>query len=373
MRKQQAAGALALALVGGGLGWLGKSVTADERSVYDRGASAPATAAAPAPVPGQRGSRLGRRPRGYLSQGLADARANTERRQAPPPVSARRSLPITTAPSAPREASPAFLPAPVGATAELARSGEAPQSASYQIAMALNSPIQGEHPLLPAVRWAKECLHNMGRIRDYTARMAKRERINGTLSDYEFLKVKVRHEPFSVYLAFLGPDKLKGQEVIYVKGRNDGKLLAHANGVKKLFGTVPLDPNSMLAMAGNRYPITELGIRRLTERLIEVGEHDSQYGECEVKAFPNSKINGRDCVCLRVTHPVRRREFTFTMAKVYVDSELNIPVRYEAYDWPRAPGGEPLLTEEYTYDNVRLNVGLTDRDFDVTNPEYHFK
>ena len=67
----------------------------------------------------------------------------------------------------------------------------------------------------------------------------------------------------------------------------------------------------MLAMSGNRYPMTELGLRRLTQRLIEVGEHDSQFGECDVKVRPGAKINRRDCTCIEVVHPVPRQEFLF--------------------------------------------------------------
>ncbi len=53
--------------------------------------------------------------------------------------------------------------------------------------------------------------------------------------------------------------------------------------------------------------------------------------------------------------------------------ELNVPIRYESYDWPTEKGGEPILVEEYTYLNLKLNNGLTDLDFDVNNPKYQFK
>jgi hypothetical protein len=267
---------------------------------------------------------------------------------------------------------PAFFPAPIG-VGEPSKPVDVAATGSQQIALQLNATAPGEHPLLPAVRWAKACMSKMDTIKDYSAKMAKRERIDGTLGDYEYMFVKVRHEPFSVYVSFLGPSRVKGQEAIYVKGRNDGNLLGHANGMRKIFGTVPLKPDSMLAMAGNRYPITEMGIRRLTERLIEVGEHDAQFGECEVKAIPNTKINGRECVCLQVLHPVPRKDFTFNKAKIYVDSQLNVPVRYEAYDWPHEAGGEPMLLEEYTYLDLKVNNGFTDFDFDVANPAYQFK
>lgn len=142
---------------------------------------------------------------------------------------------------------PAFFPAPIG-VGEPAKPVDVAASGSQQIALQLNATAPGEHPLLPAVRWAKGCIQKMDTIKDYSAKMAKRERIDGTLGEYEYMFVKVRHEPFSVYLSFMGPARVKGQEAIYVKGRNDGNLLGHANGVRKIFGTVPLKPDSMLAM-----------------------------------------------------------------------------------------------------------------------------
>jgi hypothetical protein len=232
----------------------------------------------------------------------------------------------------------------------------------------------GEHPLAPALRWARMGLAELDKIQDYSATLVKRERIDGVLNDHEYAFVKVRSKPLSVYMYFLGPAKVKGQEALYVAGDNDGNLLAHPNGLRhKLIGTVRLKPDSMLAMAGNRYPITQLGIRRLTERLIEVGEHDMKYGECEVKMLEGAKINGRQCTCIQVVHPKQRNYFLFNMARIYVDNQLNVPIRYEAYEWPKEPGGEPQLTEEYTYLNLKLNNGFTDQDFDPKNPNYQFE
>lgn len=231
-----------------------------------------------------------------------------------------------------------------------------------------------EHPLMPALRWAQSGLEELRRIEDYSCTFYKRERINGELGEYQAMFMKVRHNPFSVYMYFLSPSKVRGQEVIYVKGRNDGNLLAHSTGLKKsVVGTVSLSPTGMLAMNGNRYPITEVGILNLTERLLEIGRKDTQYGECEVQFFEGAKINGRDATCIQVVHPVPRRNFLFHLARIFVDTELNVPIRYEAYDWPSQPGGPPLLTEEYTYLNLKLNNGFADADFDTNNPEYHYR
>lgn len=238
----------------------------------------------------------------------------------------------------------------------------------------LAESVPGEHPLMPALRWAEAGLADMESIEDYCCTLVKRERIDGELLEHEYMFVKVRHEPFSVYMKFLAPARLKDREAIYVDGANDGLMLAHPNGIQaRLVGTVSLKPTGPIAMSGNKYPITELGIRRLTERLLEVGTHDSQYGECEVKHIPGARLNGRTCTCLQVTHPVPRRSFRFHLARIYIDDELNLPVRYEAYDWPATEGGEPQLQEEYTYLDLKVNNGYTDHDFDIANPEYLFK
>jgi len=228
-----------------------------------------------------------------------------------------------------------------------------------------------EHPLVPAMRMAKVGLEQIDQnIQDYSCTLVKREQIDGQLGEHEYIFVKVRHEPFSVYMYFLAPRGIKGRECIYVAGRNNGKLVAHEGGARgKLLPTVNLEPTSMLAMRNQRYPITEVGVRNLAARLVEVGEADSKFGECEVKFFKDAKINGRSCTSLQVVHPVRRENFRFHIAQIFIDDELQVPVRHVAYDWPAQPGEAPEIIEEYTYLNLKLNNGFTARDFDSENPE----
>ena len=62
----------------------------------------------------------------------------------------------------------------------------------------------------------------------------------------------------------------------------------------------------------------------------------------------------------------------FHRVRLYIDKELGLPIRFEAYDWPKHRGAEPELAEEYTYSELKLNVGLTELDFDVANSAYSF-
>lgn len=241
------------------------------------------------------------------------------------------------------------------------------------------------HPLDSALVMAQGALAKcQSSISDYTAIVVKRERINGKLNEQCYMSAKIRHEkrdatnaietPFSVYLKFLKPGAIKGREVIYVAGRNNGKLIAHEGGFKgKFTPSIHLDPNGTLAMMGQRYPITEIGIQRLCVKLLERGNRDRHTGPCQVK-ITKADINNRPATRIEVIHPEQRPGLDFHIARIFVDDEYQIPVRYEAYDWPRNPEGKVStdeLIEEYTYIRLKFNVGLTDADFDPENSNYN--
>ena len=277
--------------------------------------------------------------------------------------------PPTSTPSTP--AVPA-RPASVATPSTPPTPAAAPPAIAPNNALGIQPAAPGEHPLAPSIRWAKAAIGDIAKIKDYSATLVKREQIDGVLNEHEYLFVKIRQQPFSVYTYFLGPKKVKGQEALYVDGKNNSELQAHGNGMThKLIGTLSLNPTGPLAMTGSRYPITQIGVMRLTERLIEVGEADMKHGDCEVKV-QSAKINSRDCTCITLLHPEKRKEFLYHLARVYVDNEHKVPIRFEAYEWPREPGGAPELVEEYTYLNLKLENGYTDADFDAKNPNYKF-
>lgn len=253
----------------------------------------------------------------------------------------------------------------------------------YRISKNDPGRVDAAHPLDPALQMARDSLkHIRENIADYTAIMIKKERIGNTLGEYEYMATKVRNrkvqdgqitQPFSVYLGFLKPAAVKGREVIYVENRDNGNIVAHEGGMRGRFlPTMKLDPTGMLAMQGQRYPITDMGIENLVVKLIEKGERDRQQGECNVEFRRGAKVAGRACTVLVVSHPVPRPHFDFHVAEIFLDDEYQIPVRYAAYSWPTTEGGPKELLEEYTYQNVQLNVGLSDSDFDPENKKYNF-
>jgi len=184
--------------------------------------------------------------------------------------------------------------------------------------------------------------------------------------------LKVRHDPFGVYMFFLKPHK--GRECLYNEGPGGekGALWALDCGWKRRVGKLEFDPEGRMAMKGQKYPIMKIGFRELTKELIEVATNDVQFRECEVRTSQQI-LNAtgeppRPVTLLEVTHPTQRRNFRFYKAQVFMDNELRIPIRYAAYLWPKNPGESPPLEEVYTYTRIKMNNGFTDLDFDKENP-----
>jgi hypothetical protein len=90
---------------------------------------------------------------------------------------------------------------------------------------------------------------------------------------------------------------------------------------------------------------------------------DPDAKNTEVVFYLHAEIDGRACTHIRVTHPTEDHIFDFHQANIYVDDELHVPLRVESYTWPKKAGEPALLMEEYTYMKLKLNVGLTDRNF----------
>ncbi|EMI52788.1 DUF1571 domain-containing protein [Rhodopirellula sallentina] len=219
-------------------------------------------------------------------------------------------------------------------------------------------------------------------VDDYTARMIKQEQDrSGVLQPASecFMKVATRHpggkpgSPLKVYMRFDSPDDVRGREVIWVENENDGKLLVREAGAIGAMMTVPLPPDGFLAMRGQRYPITEIGLTRLLEKLITRGSVDREDPSVRVFKTEGHPYDGRSLTHLRIQRSKPSgREGDFSLAELVLDRERNLVVSFRSFDWPDEETGERTLIESYEYHDLQLNVGLTDHDFDPANPEYTF-
>ncbi len=224
---------------------------------------------------------------------------------------------------------------------------------------------------------------------DYTARFVKQERDpDGKLGEVSEILLRVRtrfageknQSPRRVYMRFISPASVAGREVIWGEGLYDGKMAVHEVGMLFQLKTIWLDPGGMIAMQGQRFPISEVGLVKLVEKLIERGKQDIDNPDVSIEIIDDATFDGRPAELLRVTH--RKPDGTpddFSSAEIIIDDELQIVVQYRSFGWPKpgstdadSEGDEMPLLESYGYYDLKTNVGLTDADFDTKNPDYSF-
>ena len=219
---------------------------------------------------------------------------------------------------------------------------------------------------------ARRSAARLARVDCYTAILRKEERIGGVLSPETVMAMKVRNRPFAIYLKFLVPTP--GKEVVYAEGHRDNKLIAHkGDWTRKLVPRLAVAPDSLIAMADNRHPVTEAGLAHLADKLLYYREMD--IGDPGAVTVLDRTVDAQGRPWLRAVHTHHLADGTRPFARVEIlyDPATQYPLRISSYDWP-APGhaGDLDLAERYAYDDLKLDAPLTAADFDPANPEYAF-
>jgi hypothetical protein len=245
----------------------------------------------------------------------------------------------------------------------------APRMASAEVKLAARiSEAGSSHVLMPAFKLAVAGLESLGKVKDYEALFVRKELVEGAVVTSQ-IAIKLRHEPFSVYLKFIEPNA--GREVIYVEGKNDGKLLVHETGFASLAGTLSLDPKGSLAMNGNRYPITMIGLKLMTETVIEKWLAVKNEKDLKVNIYPNATVGDLSCKVAESVLAKPVEGMPQQTCRLYFEKATGYPVRLQSLAFPK--NGEKAETvEDYFYSKLKANAGLTDKDFDVENPTYGF-
>ncbi len=194
--------------------------------------------------------------------------------------------------------------------------------------------------------------------------MYKNERIDGKMQGEEKVLLKFRDKPKGIYMKWLaGP--WKGREVLYSeKFLGAGKVRVRESGI---LGVIPvtLPIHHQIAKRGTNHLVTEVGLKNLIDMIefnyrkaIAKGELERvNHGIDEVdghKVFKMQSILPKDeskgYYCYRIMH--------------YIDFIRSLEIMADIYNW------DDELQEKYLYTQIKLNPGLTDRDFDPDNPDY---
>lgn len=258
---------------------------------------------------------------------------------------------------------------------------DANETNPIEIYPASNDVLQGapesrgsatERTLDEAIQTARRGQAALDKLEDYTAVFDKRELVGGRLLE-QTMDMKCRQHPFSVYFRYRSR-KEAGREVLFVEGANAGHLLVRERGLKSLAGTLRLKPDALEVMEENRYAITEVGIAKVVEKSLRIWAQELRRdaGNVIVRSVPDARVGRMECEEWRLWRREKRPGFEYRLSRVFFEKTTGLPVHVEQYGWPARNHEAPPLLEEYTYSELRTNVGLTDADFDPQNSAYGF-
>lgn len=202
-------------------------------------------------------------------------------------------------------------------------------------------------------------------VESYTCTFYKQERIDGELLPRETIVLKFR-KPFSIYMKWID-ERHKGQEAIYVKGRYNGKMIAHKGDFPDI--TMRVNPEGVLAMRRNRHPITEAGIGETIQDLVDDFERASEHPEDSVRYtdLGTRKEYGECSHCFKVRVPGRvQSKYYAPFSEICISVNSFLPVSLTIRN------SQGQLIEKYGYTDLKLNPELTQHHFDPENPAYDF-
>ena len=281
------------------------------------------------------------------------------------PIVAIATSVILTPPLEPPAASATPLPAP-----ELSKADQA--KARLAKVVWPDTPLDGLAAKTLLLEVVSAGHDRLDAVEGYTATMRRQERIKNKLNPEQTIELKVRHRPFCVYMHFLNPDK--GKEAVYAEGRYDNDIMAHGGGLSRaIVPRLKVPPDSPLAMAGNRHPITDAGLLNLLKKLVYFRKLDMVDEDAGTFLDKVTDASGRTWLRSVHTHTISSPERPFMYVEVLYDPATKLPIQIESYEWPKSGRMEDRqLSERYRYDDLMLDAPLTDLDFDPANPAYSF-
>lgn len=241
--------------------------------------------------------------------------------------------------------------------------------------------IEGRVAKLLHIAMLQEALVRLDGISTYTATFDKQERIGGELLESQSMFMKIRHEPFSVFLNVV--DGLHtGRQILYPVASDDPRLLVQ---LTKFGGRLPalrLAPTATLAMNECRYPITTAGIKEITKRALELRQRELAHGSLVVTTMrDDATFDGRPAYefVVEYTKPELSKA-AYRRCEICIDRQLMLPVRVRNVTWAEFAAdandedldGTTLL-EYYAFRDIDLDIQLDDAEFTCENETYAFR
>jgi hypothetical protein len=196
-------------------------------------------------------------------------------------------------------------------------------------------------------------------VGDYTARFVRREVVAGHQRSAEEVFLKFQR-PGRIYLRWtVGAPS--GREIIFVPGRDGDRALVHEPGLISGRFTLLMAPDHRRILAESRHPITDVGLGRLIELVASNVRRGMSRGDVQLIDHGDDGQGRR----IELSFP-RDPSLGYYSWRFRATLHHGLPVTAAVHDF------DGRLVAEYAYRDLRLNQGLTDTDFDPTNPAYGF-
>jgi outer membrane lipoprotein-sorting protein len=278
------------------------------------------------------------------------------------------------------------------------------------LALALAIPLSPSHYDADALAALEAMGTAAAGVNDYTMRLVKRELRGTELAPEETIVIKWQR-PQRIYLhETAGPRE--GQEILYAPGWNKNRIKVHKGSFPDV--KLNLDPYGNLAMAHSHHPVPEVSVIHLVDLVLDnihraraknmgsltLVAHETLFGRPVVKLeaklpanattptlgkgetlWDIAKATGQSMYVIlhanrarhwrQADHPqpgdaVIVPEFYAGRMVLWIDDALRLPLQIDLYDH------EGNLYEHYEHHDLKINVGLTNADFDPKNPAYAF-
>lgn len=198
----------------------------------------------------------------------------------------------------------------------------------------------------------------MGRVRsavasitDYTCLFSKHELVGGRIIRENNISLKVKR-PGHFYMKWT-EGVYKGRVAIYVEGRNNDKILLHLNGLLG-FLNLSIDPKGKEALMENRHTMTEADFISIFDRFSENCERCRKDAGCGPVV---SSLKDPDTLEIKAEFPQGKGYYTH-LGRLTVDRRTWLPTGLACYGWDNE------FLEEYHFDDIKINPGLTGKDFE---------
>lgn len=210
----------------------------------------------------------------------------------------------------------------------------------------------------------EEGIHSYEGLRDYRAVFEKTELSKGALGPTEKIYLKFE-KPWKIYMGWLNTHK-KGLQLVYERGKHDGKLAIHKPGL--FLGLAPvifLDQNSPWVREGSEaYNIEDAGIGTFLMDFTKAILRGARENKLKVTFLENAEDGAKADVTFVGSQ--KDKDFFAYRVTVVFDARNHLPVWMELFDW------QDRTTGIYAYVDLKMNVGIDD-DFKRQSNRHLFK